>query len=294
MNERILLAPAGWEVRYEEGVYVDLVEFKPSKILVPFSRGYSSRTLPLRTRIQAKAKSLNIQYVEIEQDYCDAVTLYKTLSKVFDDHLVTATHVRFNATTTPRDLIWYALHLLSVRKIHTEFSYFKPLKYSDDYLSRDAKAPRLVLKRSGIAYPDQPTCVLALSGFDDERLSQLKQRYEPKTMLIGYQSGNQLDNAKRNSSVRLEPSEGEKCFEFNCYDVTDKSLDILCTELSKLNEPHNVIAASLGPKPSALTLFKLTQVMPEVGLVYIPAGDYSEDYSIGIDLVNRTLDEIKW
>jgi hypothetical protein len=293
MSERILLAPAGWEQRFEEGVYIDIEEFQPSKILIPFSKGYAERTLSCRNRIRAKVQSLNVEYLECEHDYCDAISLYKSLLVVFEQYVFAASKIRFNVTTAPRDLIWYALHFLSEKKTPTEFSYFRPLDYGA-YQSRDARAPRLVLKRSGIAYPDQPTCILVLSGFDEERLSQLKQRYEPKKMLIGRQIGDQLGNKHRNTSAECDSTDEKSYFNFDCYDITDNSVKILCEKIDELTEMHNVIAASLGPKPCALTLFKLTQLRPEVGLVYIPAGDYSENYSSGIDLNLRTLTEVSW
>lgn len=288
MNNKLLIAPAGWEDRYGEGVNIDIKEFTPSKIWVPYSEEYSERTLSFRKKICETAKVLGIEYIESSHVYHNSISLYKSLLAEFETQVSANSTVRFHATTTPRDMIWYALHFLSEKKITTEFSYFRPLKYGD-YLSRDAKSPTLVIKRSGIAYPDFPTCVLALSGFDEERLSQLKQRYEPKTMLVGHQVGEQLGNKIRNTFGADESIDGEVHFDFDCYDTTDEAVENLCAKLDSLKEPHNVIAASLGPKPSALTLFKLTELRPDVGLVYIPAGDYSAEYSNGIDLCNRTL-----
>lgn len=291
MANKLLLAPAGWEDRYSEGVCIDINEFSPSMVLVPFSNEYAERTLPFRNKIQSKCKSLGINYIETAHTYHDPVALYVSLLKDFDANISHDSIVRFHATTTPRDMIWYVLHFLAEKKITTEFSYFRPLRYGS-YLSRDAKSPNFVLKRSGIAYPDQPTCILALSGFDEERLLQLKQRYEPRKMLIGHQVGEQLDNKKRNLLSTCEPSDGDVYFEFDCFDISSKAIAFLCEKIDSLDEPHNVIAASLGPKPSALTLFLLTQIRPEVGLVYIPAGDYSPDYSSGIDVHNRTLAQV--
>ena len=288
MRDRILVAPAGWEERYEEGLYIDIEDFKPSKIVIPFSKEYSIRTIIVRNKIREKAQSLNIKYLEFEHDYWDAVSLYKSLLVVFEKYIFSAAKIRLNGTTAPRELIWFVLHFLSDKKIPTEFSYFRPLDYGS-YLSRDAMAPRLVLKCSGIAYPDRPTCILALSGFDEERLAQLKQRYEPKKMLIGRQIGDQLGNKHRNVSANLDPDDNRSYFDFDCYDTSDNAVDILCKKIDELEEPYNVVAASLGPKPSAITIFKLTQKRPEVGLVYIPSRDYSEDYSIGIDLNKSTV-----
>ena len=33
---RILFAPAGWEERFEQGLYADIEEFAPNVILLPF------------------------------------------------------------------------------------------------------------------------------------------------------------------------------------------------------------------------------------------------------------------
>lgn len=296
MSDRVLIAPVGWEERFEEGVYIDISEFKPTKLILPYSQAYEERTLPFRTRIKERADSLNIQCIESEHDYCDAVTLYTSLLTLLSSHISSTTNVRLNATTAPRDLIWYSLQYLSENAVSTEFSYFRPLDYDKTYLSRDAKAPRLILKRSGIAFPDRPTCILALAGYDNERLSQLQHRYEPKIMLIGRQTGNQLKNEDRNIALNRESTEVKWYFDIDCYDTSDSSVSILRDQLDKLNEPHNIIAASLGPKPCALTLFKLTQLMPDIGLVYIPAGDYSPDYSTGINRSDsqRTLAAIDW
>jgi hypothetical protein len=288
MNEKLLLAPAGWEQRFDEGVSLDIAEFSPSKIWIPYSNEYSERTASYRNKINQTAKKLGIEYVETPHSYHDAIALYQSLLVEFDTQVQTASSVRFHATTTPRDMIWYLLHFLSEKKVPTEFSYFRPLQYGS-YLSRDAKSPNFVLKRSGIAFPDQPMCILALSGYDEERLSQLKQRYEPKAMLIGHQTGEQLENKKRNVFGTNEPTDGVKYFDFDCFDTSDNSVETLCAQIDSLGESYNVIAASLGPKPSALTLFKLTQLRPEIGLVYIPAGDYSAEYSTGIDIQSRTL-----
>lgn len=293
MNEKILLAPAGWEQRFEEGVYVDIEQFSPSKIVIPFSNEYATRTLPFRERIKFKAEASGIEYFEAAHDYTDAILLYKSLLSEFESEIFETSSVRFNVTTAPRDLIWYTLHFLSEKKIPTEFSYFRPLEYGT-YLSRDARAPRFVLKRSGIAYPDRPLCILALAGFDEERLSQLKQRYEPRKMLIGRQTGSQLGNMHRNTASERDSTDIESYFDFDCYDTSNSALEILCEKLDKFAGQHNIIAASLGPKPSALTLFNLTQIRPEIGLVYIPAGDYSETYSRGVDFTSRTLSVIYW
>ncbi len=293
MTQRILIAPAGWEDRYLKGFLIDMEQFRPTLILIPFSEVYQSRTLPIRETIKATAHKHGIAYEEFAIDYCNAVRLYEALRSLSSSFFSTATVVRFNATTTPRDAIWNILHFLSIDKTPTEFTYFRPLSYGE-YLSRDAQAPRLVLKRSGISFPDRPTCILVLDGFDAERRAQLRNRYEPKVMLVGKQTGDQLENTVRNASNLLEHSEGEIHFDFDCYDTSDSSLSTLEEVIAEYLGEYNIIASSLGPKPSALTLFNLNRKYPDIGLVYIPASDYSEKYSSGIDESKPHLTSVTW
>jgi hypothetical protein len=294
MNTRILIAPAGWEDRYYDGVVCDMDEFKPFRLIIPYSLQYRDRTAPIREKLRCIASTYDVAYEEYEHDYGDSAKLYWSLYNAHFKNIDETSAVRFNATTSPRDVIWYSLHFLSFDRALTEFSYFRPKIYPDSYLSRDAKAPRLIIKRSGIAYPDRPTCILALAGYDNERLRQLERRYEPKTMLFGIQTGEQLDNKNRKISDDRLQREGRRSFEFDGYDVSLQAVEYLIQQLSELTEPHNIIAASLGPKPSALTLFRLTQKMPEVGLAYIPAADYSSRYSEGTDFSSHTLSILTW
>lgn len=293
MNTRILIAPAGWEDRYQEGVTYDIEKFKPCRIIVPYSLQYRDRTEPMREKLRGVASNYNVTYEEHEHDYSDSAKLYLSLYETHFKDIDESHMVRFNATTSPRDMIWYSLHFLTFNRVLTEFSYFRPTNYPDTYLSRDAKAPSLIIKRSGIAYPDRPTCILALAGYDNERLWQLERRFEPKTMLVGVQTGEQLDNKERKISDDRLQRDGRRSFEFDGYDVSPQAVEYLIQELDKLSEPHNIIAASLGPKPSALTLFRLTQKMPEIGLAYISSADYSARYSEGIDFSSHTLSIIE-
>ena len=293
MNDRVLIAPAGWEDRYLNGVLTDIKQFSPTTILVPSSAGYKRRTTYNRDAIKNHATRSGITYIEEEINYCDSVELYLSLSNIITDSLKEATSARFNATTTPRDAIWNILHFISIIKTPTEFSYYRPKSYGA-YLSRDAKPPQLVLKRSGVSFPDRPTCILVLDGFDAERRAQLRNRYEPKLMLIGCQTGDQLENTTRKASNLLPYLDGEHYFDFDCFDTSEKSLKVLEEHALKYIADYNVIAASLGPKPSALTLFNLNRKIPDVGLVYIPAGDYSENYSSGFDESENDVATITW
>jgi hypothetical protein len=173
-----------------------------------------------------------------------------------------------------------------------QWVYHHPESYTKDWLSRNAQSPRLILKRSGIALPGKKTCIIALAGFDHERLAQLIERYEPVKCFVGRQIGKQLDNPSRNTGfdeVFVNQKEIE-VFDFDCYDASSMAVQSLIARLPlDIWEKYNVIGASLGPKPSAITMFKLTQIHREMGLVYIPSGEYNPEYSMGIDLPKTSL-----
>jgi hypothetical protein len=51
--------------------------------------------------------------------------------------------------------------------------------------------------------------------------------------------------------------------------------------IEKNKDQFNIIATSLGPKPSAISLFKLAMEFNQIGLVYTPSKDFNKLYSSG-------------
>lgn len=289
---KILLSPAGWEERFLRGTIADIEEFDIEHLLIPYSIKYASHTELYRRELKKYASSKSIVFSEFDLDYNDDIALYKGVSFFLSNYIKSnKVKLYFNITSTPRDFIWYVLHYISINNIKTFFSYYRPEFYAPGYLSCNAGRPRLVLKRSGIVYPDKQTCILALSGYDVERLSQLKYQFEPKVILIGRQTGNQFENIPRNATI---DSPIVKEFDFDCYDVSDSSISIIKNILSPYLNEYNILSASLGPKTCAITLFYITQLIPEIGLVYIPANDYNLEYSRGIDLQKAIHLESSW
>lgn len=280
MIRQILIAPAGWEERYELGVYKDCERLTPTTILIPYSSQYADLTLAYRERISEFAAVNKIEIITRELNYLKDISLYVEIHDMLLKNVGSTDTVLFNFTSTPRDILWNILNYLVSSKINTALSYYKPMNYDIESISCNAGKPKLIIKKSGISFPDRATCILALSGYDQERLSQLVNQFEPKKILIGRQIGEQLDNKQRN--VTLSQPHVEE-FEFNCYDTSNDSIEALSKKVEPFFDEYNVIATALGPKPCAITLFLLTQKYPQVGLVYIPAMDYSKRYSTGID-----------
>ena len=63
----------------------------------------------------------------------------------------------------------------------------------------------------------------------------------------------------------------------------DFGLSIINSEIKKLKEKYNIIACSQGPKPTSIALYKSQLSHSYVALCYVPSGDFSREYSFGID-----------
>ena len=286
----ILISFASWEPRFVLGVAHLIEKGGVDKCVVIYATEYATRTAPNRDELRNVAKKHNVELSEIPIVLETSIASWKQLAQELPPHLTGDIDVLFDISTAPREPLWYVLHILDALGCNSQWIYHHPRGYAEDWLSRNAQSPRLILKRSGIALPGKKTCIIALAGFDHERLAQLIERYEPMKCFVGRQTGNQLGNASRNTGFNeafVNQKEIE-IFDFDCYDASSEAVQSLLKRLPMdIWEKYNVIGVALGPKPSAITMFKLTQIHPEMGLVYIPSGEYNPEYSSDIDL-NKT------
>ena len=80
---------------------------------------------------------------------------------------------------------------------------------------------------------------------------------------------------------KIKKEYGCKFFELDAYGG-DRGLAAVRKQLDGIGSRFNVIMSSLGPKLTAVALYKLQRVRPEAGLVYAPATEFSATYSFGI------------
>lgn len=217
----------------------------------------------------------------------DDLESWKKIEEHINKHDIRDKNVLVDLSTMPRCLIWFVLHFLEKNNNRVDYVYYSPGSYSDgDWLSSDPEYPRLVLKHSGIAFPDQKTILLVQTGYDLERVSQLIAQFEPEKILLAVQTGDQLENLERNLDKKKEllscPEEMLHCFPINAFSH-DHGYSEIESQLSHYKDTHNIIMCSLGPKSGAIALYKLNKQYPEYGLVYTPANEYNATYSCGID-----------
>jgi hypothetical protein len=278
-----LLAVASWEDRFFEGIQCTLESTSVHAACILFSREFNRETAAVRNRLLEVLNQQKIESTECEFEFCAADKTWHQISAYVRKTIQPRSRVLFDISTSPREIIWFVLHHLQKLQCSVSFIYYPPEKYGN-WLSRDADEPRLIFHRSGVAFPDRKTAIFAVTGFDADRVAQLVNRYEPAKLILAVQSGDSFDTMQRNASIHRQHFENNPSvdfFEIDAYGDFNRMYKALEAQLVPLLEDYNILATSLGPKPSAVALFLLSQNYPDVGLVYTPSQEYALDYSKG-------------
>ena len=201
-------------------------------------------------------------------------------------------------STMPRDIIYFSLyHAEKSEKINDLFCIYNcPEGYSEDkWLTNDPYKPYLIYNMSGIYEMERDTIMIILTGFDMKRVEQLLNYIEPERIYLGLQTGDQYENNIRNAEQYIEffkTSLKIEHFDLDAYKDKDYGFNII-EELVKNNKNKNVIAASLGPKPSSIALFQLNKKYPEIGLIHVPVAKFNMKYSYGLNTKKIVFGQIK-
>lgn len=279
------LAVASWEDRFADGVDVTLQTTSLRSACILYSREFTETTVDTKARVVRAMKARGVEVSECEFEFCLAEKTWIQLSDYLQQQIRPKSRVLFDISTSPREIIWFVLHHLQKLNCSVSCVYYPPQNYGE-WQSRDADEPRLIFRRSGISFPDRKTAIFAVTGFDVDRVTQLVNRYEPAKLLLAVQAGDSFDTTSRNASCHRQNFENNpsvEFFEIDAYGDFALMYKELEQRLVPLLDEYNVLATSLGPKPSAVALFLLNQSYPDIGLVYAPSREYSLCYSFGIN-----------
>jgi len=287
-----IVAVAGWEERFLYGLRRDLETHRPADLMVFAFTEYLKATERHREEIAQVAKSVGTRYFELQLPR-ESVEIWKAIR----DHLTgpawRGRTALVDITTMPREVIYWAFSFLRSVDCDIQYIYYRPATYSSEWVSRDTDRPRLVYQHSGISEFGKETCLLLVSGFDNDRAAQLMQFFEPRAVLVGIQVGEQFDNEVKNAGA-IEPLLRRRpnvtLFRLDAYSP-DHGLSAIAEALQDKVGEYNVVAASLGPKPSAVALYRLHCSHSDIALAYAPSRQLSLDYSRGIgEAVTGSLD----
>ena len=288
MKNDLLITFASWEDRFRLGFDRDLENGGFQKALVFYFDGFAERTQKNRDAVKKVCEGKQIEYIAKCLDVNKSAENWRIVLKSVEGAIQDQQSVLVDISTMPREIIWYVLWQIEQSSIAGRYVYHSPDKYGNDWLSRNPQSPRLVYKLSGLALPSTKTALLVTVGFDLQRVKRLVDWYEPAKLLVGIQSESPFE---RNNTTMpdyrntLEKEYKKECdcemFELDAF-AEDRGMGAIQEKVEQLDSSYNVIMSSLGPKLTAITLYRLQRENEKRGLVYTPSNEFSETYSSGI------------
>ena len=278
----LIVTMASWEPRFILGMERTLEQYSSRRLLVYFVNEYEARTREARTRLKFIANQHRIELTEKNVSFRSPDKTWHLLGKDLGPSSNAGSRVLMDLTTMPREVIWSALFWLEASLATVCYVYNHPLDYGTGWLARDPNDPRLVFKLSGELELGRPTALVAVTGFDSDRCRQAIEFFEPATILLASQRGDQFDNNNRNVGPAFS-SGGvpQKHITIDAFS-RDHGYVALQGDVDGLVRDHNVILCSFGPKPSGIALFRLQREYPQTALAYIGCKEYNQDYSTGL------------
>ena len=290
-NSDLLITFASWEDRFRLGFDRNLEKTGIRKTLVFYFVSYADRTLTNRQAVYEMCKEKDIEYIPVELDIDNPAENWRTVLDSIKNITTHSQDVLIDISTMPREIIWYVFWMVEQKSIVARYVYYKPKEYGNDWLSRDPRAPRFVYKLSGIVLPLAQTVLLITVGYDLQRVKRLLDWYEPSKSMIGVQSESPF---QRNEKVMAEYRILEEEYDCDIFEVDafadDFGMEVIKGKLESVDSSSNIIIGSLGPKLTAITLYKIQRQRKKIGLVYAPSNQFNQDYSSGIgDCVEGTM-----
>ena len=181
MKTDVLICTLSWEERYILGLEKNIKKYTPKTIII--IRYTSNAEWKKANWEKSKALSLSQDIIELCIDKFDHKNNWLTLKEGIAEYCKNK-NVLVDITTMPRETIWLTLFNCKLNNCSTSYIYYKPQKYSDEWLSRDPGKPRLIYKMSGIAKFGVPTVLVVTGGYDIQRLDSLISNFEPKYTIL--------------------------------------------------------------------------------------------------------------
>lgn len=283
-NDALFVTMASWEERFLLGSRKMLANLKPRRAIMYFAEEYEDWSQENRFQFEACCQEHRIVCESRRLSILSPASTWRKIKDDLTSQIVVSTEVTVDITTMPRDVIWTAFSFLHEMRCIVNYVYHRPGRYSTDWLSRDPDLPRLVYKLSGEGQFGRPTTLLIVTGFDVRRTEQLIRFFEPKVTLMGLQTGSQFANESMNAAIhsRLTREDGSMMrFNVDAYasDCGQKQIE---DALADYHQNSNVVVSSLGPKPSAIALYRIYKKWPQIALCYAPSREYNLNYSSGL------------
>lgn len=282
MKKHNLIIVLGWEDRFLDGFKIICEDYTIESVILIYFNDYSEMIGMSKNKndLLKITDKKNIKVHDLNLEYNNSIENWKTLNLFFKNNKIL--DVIINITTIPRETIWTLLFFLKGNNKKIDYVYFKPKEYNKGWLTKNHKEPRLLFKHSGIFDIEKKLALFVITGFDESRLLQLVDFYEPTKLIVFSQTGEQYNNLKRNKSLEDFSRIDINIVEIDSYKINESTK--LISKYINDYEEFNVIIASQGPKTSSISTYNCyLRSDQNIGLAYVPARDFNDKYSIGID-----------
>jgi hypothetical protein len=298
MNQRqIFINTASWEPRCIEGVRRVFSTHQFASAIFFWFEEYPERTEKVRKELMKIADGLSPIFVPLPMYAPDKltnryttpsyITAWKEIRRALYESCPAFDSFVLDITTMPREALWIILDLLTEKGISGKVVYHRAESHGD-WCASDPERPHIVPKLGGLPSHERASKLLVVSGYDVDRSEQFIASYEPRETLILFQEfpkGVNPENenkSERRSKLRFgNRGNAIKLKGVNCYEP-DWGFSRILSEARLLGENANLILASVGPKTSAVSLYRVHRHLYESSLVYAACKNYNKDYSIGI------------
>lgn len=280
MPDAVLITVASWEERFALGLKRSLSKETFANVMCLASVRYAGETATHREKARQHAVDSGVAFTELSFDFEDQVECYQQMvSLAQDERLVTSDRIVLDVSTAPRTLVWMLLGTLAPANREVVIRYSQAGEYGTWQTTEEGE-PRLIINRSGIMYPDKPTCLVMLCGPEISRAEKMFNRFEPrKTLILRDPRAADYGEIRK---LPIEYGSAVEEIEFDNTDVSKANLARLADLVAPQIETYNVVAASLGPKMGAILLFELTEQYEQVGLSYVISGQHNLSSTSGI------------
>ncbi len=276
-NNCTLITTCSWEERFFGSFSKAVEAYSPTDVILCC---YDTRHETNEQKVIDYCKEKGIGLSQPKPSYSDPKQTFMDVSKAVEQ---IKGRVVLDITTTPRELIWMVLDQVQKKSMFIHILYTSPRNYAK-WLTKNPQKPRIVYRLGGETILRAPTKLLAITGFDTDRVRQLIGEFEPEEIRLGIQTGKQFENEPCNQTKARQIAEefGARYFDVDAYSDDCGFADI-STVIEEMNPSEsNILMCSLGPKLSSLALFALHRKYPTSSLVYTPSKEYNPDYSKGI------------
>lgn len=155
----------------------------------------------------------------------------------------------------------------------------------DKWISRGIHQVRSVVGYPGSWSPGEQTQLIALPGFDSERMRRMVEEIEPEVLIVGIAcplDGRHAWSEEKNRKIaeKLLDTRKGRTFDYRALDpfgVIDAVTDIL------QDVSGNVLIAPLNSKVSTAAIGALARLRPEWQICYAPAVIYNLKYATPSD-----------